>query len=340
MSAPIPDFEKDAATIAEYEAALQREERALLSEAEGEVRSTYGRRRTAVLSELTASSNVLDERRKQAEAALHAYAERYPDHVHGSQVQRPTFFQVLFSFGGASRLYNHAAKTSEDVLIAQAAYRRHQRAEDELETWLSRSLARAAADIREKMQSQDWLNRFHSQPDVEELWKHVQAIREEREDYEQRLAAGDVTPLEQRGRFMAENKIAPLRDESEKVVIDSILHFGDLLSFWIFVDAAGKKSFLPYDRRLEHLMDWAFDTYTLVNRLEVKFSRSEDGRRLSALDQFIQRFGSESEGRNQWRNRTSEIRVQMDAAGHTLADDPEDKRLLDLLAALVASTSI
>lgn len=333
----LPDFQSDAAAIAEYEAALQREERLAIAEAERDVRATYSRRHATVLSEITAASSALEERRKQAESALQAYAGSYPDHVHGSQLHRPSFFETLFSFGGASRMYNLAQRTVDEVVNAQASYRRHQRSEDELEAWLARALARAAADVREKMQAPEWLDTFHAQPDIEELWKRVQAIRAEREDYQQRLAAGEVPPLEQRDRYMGENQLVPLRAPAEGTVIESIVHFGDI-SLWLFVDGVGSKSCLPYDRRLEPLIEWAFDVYVLVDRVEVKFSRSEDGRRLSALDRYIELLHSDSEGRGAWRNRTTAIHAQLSSAGQAFVDDPDDKRLLDLLAALVAST--
>jgi hypothetical protein len=330
----LPDFEADAATIAEYESALHREERVTLAEAEREVRATYHRRRPALLAEVAAASVALEECRKRSEAAVHAYAQKYPDHVHGSQLQRPSFFEALFSFGGASRLYNTAARTVDDILEAQTSYRRHQRAEQDLEEWLARALGRAAADVREKMQSSEWLDKFHALPDVEPLWKRVQAIRNEREDYERRLAAGDVPPLEQRARFMAENRLSPLRAPCEKVVIESIVTFGDI-SCWVFVDGTGTKYVLPYDRRLESLSEWAFDTYFVAERVEVKFTRLEDGRRLSALDQYVARLGDEADGRAEWRNRNAQLRVQADAVGDAFVDDEADKRLLDLLAALV-----
>jgi hypothetical protein len=332
----IPDFEGDAAAVGEYEAAVQREERVTLAEAERDVRATYSRRRAALLSDVTAASSALEECRKRSESAVQAYAARYPHHVHGSQLQRPTFFEALFSFGGASRLYNAAARTVEDTLKAQAAYRRQQRLEQDLETWLARALSRAAADVREKMQTPEWLDNFHAQPDIDALWKRVQSIRAEREDYQRRLDAGEVPPLEQRTRFIAENHLTPLRGPSENIVIESIVCFGDI-ACWVFVDGSGNKSCLPYDRRLESLIEWAFDTYFVVDRLEVKFSRLEDGRRLSALDQYIRRLGNESDARSEWRNRNTALRLQMDSAVEALVDDPDDKRLLDLMATIVAA---
>ena len=331
----VPDFEADAKAIADYEAALKREERVALGEAEREVRATYSHRHAAVLAEVAASSKALEDCRKRSEAALRAYAERYPGHVHGLQLQRPTFFEVLFTFGGASRLYNAAARTVEDTLKAQEAYRRHQRAEQDLEEWLARALSRAAADVREKMQAPDWVDKFHAQPDVEPLWKRVEAIRDERADYERRLEMGDVAPLEQRARFMAENRLTPLRGPCEHIVVESIVTFGDI-SCWVFVDGSGTKAVLPYDAHLANLMEWSFDTYFVADRLEVKFSRSEDGRRLSALDQYIGRLG-DADGRFEWRNRNTAVRLQMDSARQALVDDHDDQRLLDLLTALVAT---
>jgi hypothetical protein len=332
----VPDFESDAAAIAQYEEALHREERVAIEEAEREVRATYTRRHAAVVAEIASAAGALEDCRKRAEAALHAYGQRYPKLVHGSQIQKPSFWQVLFSFGGAIRLYNAAAKTVEETLEAHAAYRRKQRAQEELETWLAHSLSRAASDVREKMQAQEWLDKFRAQPDVQPLWTRVESIRAEREDYERRLQAGEVPPLEQRARFMAENKLPPLRTPAESIVIESILQFGDISS-WIFVDAAGNKFCLPYDRRLENLIDWAFDTYDMAGRLEVKFSRLEDGRRISSLDQYKLRFSEESEAHGNWRARNTELRLQMQTAGEGGIDDPDEKRLLDLLASLVAA---
>jgi hypothetical protein len=333
----IPDFAKDAATIAEYDAAKARFERSEISHAESAVRASYTRKRAGVLAEIAAAANALEERKKIAERNLRGYAESYPRHVRGNQIERPGFLEWLFSFGRASRLYNAAARSSQDVVNAQATYRRRQRWEEELENWLRRSIHRVTVELKERAGSQEWLDKFHARPEVGDLWRRVQAIRGDREAYSQRLASGDVAPLEQRDRYLGENKIIPLRPPFDAMMILDIVNFGDI-SCWIFIDLQTNQYWLPYDRRLDPLIDSVFDTYRLVDDLKAKFNRSEDGRRFTPLDHYLRRLRDETDSRVEWRKRTTNLRTQKDVARDSPIDEPDDKKILDLLATL-AQTS-
>lgn len=332
-----PDFAKDAATIAEYEAAKSRYERSEISHAESAVRASYTRKRAGVLAEIAAAANAVEERRKIAERALKAYADGYPRHVRGNQIERASFFEVLFSFGRASRLYNAAAKASQDVVNAQANYRRRQRWEEELENWLRRSIHRVTVELKEHANTPEWLEKFHSRPEVADLWRRVQAIKEEREAYGKRLETGDVSPLEQRDRFLGENKVQPLRPPFDGMMLEEIMNFGDL-SAWFFRDLQNNRFWLPYDRRLEPLVDSVFDTYRLVDDLKAKFTRSEDGRRFTPLDHYLRRLRDETDARVEWRKRTTTLRTAKDTARDSPIDEPEDKKILDLLASLAATS--
>jgi hypothetical protein len=333
----IPDFAKDAATIAEYDAAKARFERSEISHAESAVRASYTRKRAGVLAEIAAAANALEERKKIAERNLKGYAESYPRHVRGNQIERPGFFEWLFSFGGASRLYNSAARSSQDVVNAQATYRRRQRWEEELENWLRRSIHRVTVELKERAGSQEWLDKFHSRPEVADLWRRVQGIREDREAYGQRLATGDVSPIEQRDRYIGENKITPLRPPFDGMMIDDIMNFGDI-SIWLFQDLQTNRYWLPYDRRLENLIDSVFDTYRLVDDLKAKFNRSDDGRRFTPLDHYLRRLRDETDARVEWRKRTTNLRTQKDVARDSPIDEQDDKKILDLLASLAATS--
>jgi peptidyl-tRNA hydrolase len=328
----IPDFARDHATIAEYEAAKARYQRSAISQAESVVRASYTRKRAAALAEIAAASAALEERRKIAEEAVLAYREAFPRRVRGSQIERPGFFEAIFSFGRAGRLYNEASRAAQAVVAALETYRRRQRADEDLEGWLRRSLHRISLEIKAQAETQEWLDKFHATPEVAELWRRVQAIRAERDAYARRLAAGGVSPLEQRTRFFGENKIVPLRVPFEGVMIDRIVTFGNL-SCWIFLDLKGAKFWLPYDRRIDNLIDAVFDGYRVVDELKSKFS-SADGRRLGPVDHFMRRFGDEAEARDAWRKRTAALRTQKETAHDTSHDDPEDKRVLDALARL------
>ncbi|MBV8424565.1 MAG: hypothetical protein JO349_05205 [Candidatus Eremiobacteraeota bacterium] len=329
----IPNFAKDSATLAEYDAAKERAQRTEIADAESAARASYTRKHAAVLAEVAAADVTLKQKREAQEAAVKAYAEEYPEHVRRNQIESPSFFERIFSFGKASRLYNAAARSAEEVLDAQAALRRKQHAEEELETWLSRQLHHAAVELKEQLEQPEWLDKFHARAEVAELWQRVQAIRHEREAYTQRVSAGEVSPIEQRDRHMGENTIEPLRPPFEHVMIESIVHFGDL-SCWIFVNVENNKYWLPYDRRLDSLVDWVFDTYFLAGDIEAKFTRSEEGRRAAPLDHYLRHNSDEAEARNEWRKRTSALRTQRDFAKDSPVDDLEDKKTLDLLASL------
>ena len=335
----IPDFVRDAATLAEYEAAKAAAQHSETADAEGEIRATYARKHQAVLAEIASATAAVEEKRKLAEQVAKSYAESFPQHVHGKHITAPSFFENLLSFGRASRLYGAATHATEDVLNAQTALRHKQQAEDELETWLKRQLAHTTAEHKEQSDQADWLEKFHARPEIAELLKRVQAIRQEREDFARRLAAGQVTGKEQRDRWLAENSILPLRPPFESTIIDSIGHFGDL-SCWVFVDQGGNKSWLPYDRRLAGLVDATFDVYRLAGDFEAKFTRSEDGhRRASPLDRFLKSAADEAEAHAQWRNRASTLQTQKNAAKDSPVEDPVDQKTLDLLAGLAKDST-
>ncbi|MBV8423713.1 MAG: hypothetical protein JO349_00865, partial [Candidatus Eremiobacteraeota bacterium] len=207
----------------------------------------------------------------------------------------------------------------------------------ELENWLRRSIHRVTVELKERAGTQEWLDKFHSRPEVAELWKRVKWIREDRENYQKRLEQGDVAPLEQRDRYLGENKILPLRPPFDGMMIDDIVNFGDI-SCWVFQDLNSNKFSLPYDRRLEPLIDSVFDTYRLVDDLKAKFNRSDDGRRFTPLDHYLKRLRDETDARVEWRKRTTNLRTQKDIARDSPIDEPEDKKILDLLASLAATS--
>jgi len=120
-------------------------------------------------------------------------------------------------------------------------------------------------------------------------------------------------------------------------MIEEISNFGDL-SVWLFRDLANNRFWLPYDRRLENLVDSVFDTYRLVDDLKAKFNRSEDGRRFTPLDHYLRRLRDETDARVEWRKRTTTLRAQKEVARDSPIDEPDDKKILDLLASLAATS--
>ena len=328
-----PDFATDHATLAEYEAIKERYLKSAISQAESAVRASYSKKRASALGEIKVAADALEERRAAADAALKAYAAAFPARVHGNQMERPSFFEGLFSFGKASRLYNAAEKTAGDVLDATAMYRRRQRFDEDLDAWLRRSIARVTNEIKQQSETPDWLAKFHAQPEVAQLWTKVQTIRGERDAYQKRLAAGQVSTEEQRVRFLGQNKIASLRPSFEGMMIDAIVHFGDT-SILTFIDLSGNRFWLPYDHRAWNLVDSVFDAYRVVDEVKTKFSQTKDGRRFTPADHFTHRLGDEAEGRDAARKRTEALKAQKQVARDATVSDPDDKKVLDALTRL------
>lgn len=335
----IPDFTTDNATLAEYEAFKERYLKSAISQGEGAVRASYSKKRAAALGEIKVATDALEERKQAADAALKAYAEVCPNRVHGNQMDRPGFFESLLSFGRASRLFSAADKAAQEAVDAVAIYRRRQRFEEDLDAWLRRSLARAAAEIRQSSETPDWLAKFHANPEVATLWARVQTIQGEREAYAKRLKAGQVSPEEQRIRFIGQNRIAPLRVPFEGIMIDEILHFGDS-SIWTFLDLNGNRYWLPYDHRSWNLVDSVFDAYRVVDELKMKFTYMKDGRKCTPFDHLMHRLGDEAEARNAARKRTASLMAQKGVARDASIDDPEDKKLLEALGRLALAVGV
>ena len=333
----IPNFERDNETLRSYEAAVERYVKADIANAELRVQASYAKKREGVSAEINAAQNVVLERRKVSEKALQAYAQRYPHRVQGIRMAKPSFFEFLFSFGNALRLHNNAFKAAVQQLEAEAIYRRRKRREEELDAWYRRSLHRVSVEAKERTQSEEWQNRFNARTEIAPMWAQVCAMREERAGYAERLAKGSVQPGEMRDREMGERKITPLRPPFDGLLIAEILKFGNL-AYFICTTLSGDSFWLPFDKRLEPLYDTVFDTYRVADAYEAKVHRSPDGRRLTALDHFIARIPDQTDARLEWRKRSQIVR-KGEVYTNTPIDEPEDRKVLDLLATLAASNS-
>ena len=136
----IPDFEKDAQSIAAYEDARVKYERREAGDAESRTRNSFAKKRDAIRAEIAVAASILDERKLKAEKAFKAYAGRYPHRVDRNKPMKPSFWESLFSFGMAGRMFNRAITTASEAIAAQSLRRRKEHDEEELEQQLKRAL--------------------------------------------------------------------------------------------------------------------------------------------------------------------------------------------------------
>lgn len=327
----IPDFEKDAQSIAAYDDARVRFERREAGDAEARTRATFAKKRDAIRAEIAVAASLLDERRQKAEKAFKTYAARYPHRVDRNKPMKPSFWESLFSLGSAGRMYNRAVLTAADAVAAQSLRRRKEHDEEELEQQLKRALYLQEDAIKKKLEGPEGIAAFHARPGVAVLHKRVEEIKTERARYAQRLEKGEVPPAEQRDREFAERKIGQLEVPFAGVTIVRVVRYGDL-SYFILRDLERKLYHLAYDPRLEPLIENVIDVYRLADSYETRLARGADGRPMAVADHYNTNFKDEEVARSEYRRARTALRAPRTDLPPMTFVDPAEQQVIELLA--------
>jgi hypothetical protein len=328
----IPDFEKDAQSIAAYEDARVRYERREAGDADSRTRASFEKKRQAIRAEIAVAASLLEERKIKADKALRAYGARYPHRLDKNKPMPPSFWESLFSFGTAGRMYNRTITTAKDAVEAQSLRRRKEHDEEELEQQLKRAIYLQEEAIKKKLESPEGQASFHSRPGVAVLHKRVEEIKAERARYAQRLEKGDVPPAEQRDREFAERKITQLEVPFAGITIIRVARYGSL-TYFIVRDLERKLYHLAYDPRLEPLIENVIDVYRIADSYEVRLSRGDNGLAMAVADHYAKNFKDEEVARSEYRRARTALRTpRTDIPPMTFVDSTE-AQLLDLLAA-------
>jgi hypothetical protein len=327
----IPDFEKDAQSIAAYDEARVRFERREAGDAESRTRNSFNKKREAIRAEIAVAASLLDERRIKAEKAFKVYAQRYPHRVDRNKPVKPSIWESLLSFGSAGRMYNRAVTTAADAIAAQTLRRRKEHDEEELEQQLKRALYLQEDAIKKKLEGAEGLAAFHARPGVGVLFKRVEEIKAERARYAQRLEKGEVPPVEQRDREFAERKISQLEAPFAGMTIVRVARYGSL-TYFLLRDLERKVFHLAYDPRLEPLIENVFDVYRIADSFEAKLSRGADGRPLAVADHYAANFKDEEVARSEYRRARTALRVPRTDVPPMTFVEPAEQQLVELLA--------
>lgn len=326
----IPNFEKDAAAVSTYQEARQRYERREAQDAESKIRSQFAKRREAIRSEIAVAGLLLEQRIETAQHALGAYAKRYPKRIDRNKALKPSMMESIFSFGAAPRMFRNVQRTQSDAQDAQSLRRRKEHDEEDLEQQLRRALYLQEDALKKRIGTPEGIDVFHKRPGVEILWTRVQEINAERREYAARLERGEVDPIEQRDRDFSERKILHLEMPFSGMLIVQVATYRTI--YYVVVRDKEKQLFaLPYDPRLEPLIDQVFDAYRIADSFEAKLHRGPDGRPFTALDHFFTVFKSEEAARHEYRKHRAALRTPRELPA-MVAEDPSDQILIDLLA--------
>jgi hypothetical protein len=327
----IPDFEKDAQSIAAYDDAKIRYERREAGDADSRTRAGFNKKRDAIRAEIAVAASLLEERKLKADKALRAYATRYPHRVEKTKAFPPSFWESLLSFGSAGRMYNRTITTAKEAVEAQSLRRRKEHDEEELEQQLKRAIYLQEDAIKKKLESPEGLAAFHARPGVSVLHKRVEEIKAERAKYAARLEKGDVPPTEQRDREFAERKIAQLELPFSGITIIRVARYGSL-SYFILRDLERHLYHLAYDPRLEPLIENVIDIYRLADSYEVRLSKGDNGLPMPVADHYAKNFKDEEVARSEYRRARTALRTpRTDIPPMTFVDQAE-QQIIELLA--------
>jgi len=327
----VPDFEKDAQSIAAYEDARIRYERREAGDAEARTRNSFAKKRDAIRAEIAVAASILDERKDKAEKAFRVYAARYPHRVDRNKPQKPSFWEQLWSLGSAGRMFNRAVLTAADAVAAQSLRRRKEHDEEELEQQLKRALYLQEDAIKKKLESPEGIEAFHRRPGVEVLYKRLQEIKAERANYAARMERGEVPPNEQRDREFTERKIAQLEVPFTALTIIRVARYGSL-AYFILRDVERKLYHLAYDPRLEPLIENVIDVYRLADSYETRLARGSDGRPMAVADHYGANFKDEEVARSEYRRARTALRTPRTDLSPMTFVEPAEQQLLDILA--------
>jgi hypothetical protein len=318
----IPDFEKDEREQTVYEDAKRRYQRQLISSAENAIQTSFAQKREQLQKEIKNARSFEDERRASALHTTRLYANSYPHHVDKRGVTPPSFFENLFSFGRAGRLYRAAFVAGEALEALRTAIRKREEALGALESQLSRAIYLKEEQIKKSLETEAGINEFHERPEIKPIFSRVEKIRKERESYGKRLEAGEVTDEEQRDRAMAEFKLTFAELPLTGAIIAKVEHFGTLTYFRLR-DLEKKETLLSYDPRLDGLRNAVFDVYAVAGSVAAKIRRNDNGTAFRVADHFKACWRNQDTAEEMYSAHRAALREDRGLAPMTPRNDAE-----------------
>jgi hypothetical protein len=328
----IPDFEKDAKDLESYEDAKRRYHRQQLASAENAIQTSFAQKRDQLQREIKNGKTFEDERRTTAQYTTRQYATAYPIHVDKKGVNPPSFFENLFSFGRAGRLYRAAFVAAEALDQLRQAMRKREEQIGALDEQMNRAIYLKEDAIKKSLESEAGINEFHERPEIKPLFKRTEKVRKERAEYRKRLERGEVCDEEQRDRAMAEQKLIPTELPIMGAIIAKVARFGNL-SYFQLRDLDKKESLLSYDPRLDPLRNSVFDIYSVAGTVAAKLRRNDNGTAFRVADHFKACWRNQDKAEELYGQHRAALREDRGLAPME-ARNPSEAEIIERLAAL------
>jgi hypothetical protein len=328
----IPDFEKDTKDLEAYDDGKRRYQRQQLASAETAIQTSFAQKRDQLQREIKNGRSFEEERRTTAQYTTRQYANAYPTHVDKKGVNPPAFFENLFSFGRAGRLYRAAFVAAEALDQLRQAMRKREEQLGALDEQMNRAIYLKEEAIKKSLESESGLNEFHERPEIKPVFKRTEKIRKERAEYEKRLEQGAVSDEEQRDRAMAEQKLIPTELPIMGAIIAKVARFGNL-SYFQLRDLEQKESLLSYDPRLDPLRNSVFDIYSVAGTVAAKLRRNDNGTAFRVADHFKACWRNQDKAEELYGQHRSALREDR-GLSPLEPRNPSEAEIIDRLAAL------
>ncbi len=287
----VPDFERDDAAAAAYEAAKQRYIRAVVEQSEAALHEAFVKRRSELSEEVDSLTAVVKTRQETFETAAAAYAVRLPHRVKKTVVRPPSFFERLRTFNAIGRFYRRAADAANLLDDAQAMLRKRRDAIDTLERETKRTIYLREEAVRKRLQTPEGLAELHNSPLVRGAYARLQAAQADRAAFDERVKRGEVTPEEARDREMQQRGQTFATVPLSGVIIARIVQYASL-TYYVLRDVARKEMLLSYDPALEPLRDLVFEVTHTSAGYDAQLHYLADGAPRRVLDHLKATFGA------------------------------------------------
>ena len=331
LAPAVPNFREDERIAARYKSMLERRIKAFFVEHESSIRRNASAKRDALREESEEAQAEWERCKEAAESTREAYRQAYPDHVKKTRLAEPSVIENVRSLGAANKLYNAAQEAWRAAESASSNLRRLEHNDEQLDVELKKALERAPAVSKEVTESQKWLAEIHQDEELASVKAKVDEINAEREGYAARLAAGKVPAEELRLRAFAEQDVKHISLPFNALTFLRVDRFGND-AYFIMRDLRKQLYGLPYDHRLEPLLDGVFDVTRNGEEFAVRRATQPNGPLpLTLLEHFKKCSDNDEAAQEAYRQHQEFVRERrMLATVH--ATDEKEAQAIELLA--------
>jgi hypothetical protein len=336
----VPNFREDDRIQARYKSMLERRVKDFASDHDNSVRRNASTKRDELGEELEEANAEWNRRTEAAETAREAYRKVYPLHVKKTRLVEPSGMENLRSLGAANKLYHAAQEAWRAAENAASNIRRIEHNENQVDIELEKALERSPQVVKEVTESEKWLAEIHADEELGSVKAKVDEIVAERESYATRLAAGKVSNEELRLRTFGEEDVKKFQLPMSQIMFLRIEQYGPD-AYFILRDTRKQLFALPYDRRLEPILDGVFDFTRAGKEFELRKSlQNNSPMPYTLLDHFKKCSENDEAAQEAYRQHQEFVREKRMLATVPVNEfDAVETTAIDLLAKFAAEKS-